>query len=77
MIMLEAHCRSGHYLAGVVRAGDDDEDQSGYRVLVFRRGSAVYEEREESIGDAVQTAKAYLRWQAVQDLVLSEKRLKL
>jgi len=50
-----------------------DAGQLGYQVLVFRQGSEVYEEKEESLADAVRTAKAFLRWRAVQDLVLADK----
>jgi hypothetical protein len=74
MIMLEARCRSGLYLAAVMPMGGD-AGQLGYQVLVFRRGSEVYEEKEESLADAVRTAKAFLRWRAVQDLVLADKCL--
>jgi hypothetical protein len=72
MIMLESRCRSGHYLAAVMPMGGD-AGQLGYQVLVFRQGSEVYEEKEESLADAVRTAKAFLRWRAVQDLVLADK----
>jgi hypothetical protein len=74
MIMLEARCRSGHYLAAVMPVGGD-AGRLGYQVLVFRQGSEVYEEKEESLADAVRTAKAFLRWRAVQDLVLADKCL--
>jgi len=37
-------------------------------VLVFRQGNEVYEETEQSLEQAIQTAKAYLDWRVQQDL---------
>lgn len=66
MITLEARCRSGHYLAAVVPI-TDPANQTGYQVLVFRQGNEVYDETEQSLEQAIETAKAYLDWQAEQD----------
>jgi hypothetical protein len=67
MVTLEARCRSGHYLAAVVPI-QDHGNGSGYQVLVFRQGIEVYEETEQSLEQAMQTAQAYLDWRAQQDL---------
>jgi hypothetical protein len=64
---LEARCRSGHYLAAVVPITDEG-NRTGYQVLVFRQGNEVYEETEQSLEQAIQTAKAYLDWRVQQDL---------
>lgn len=66
MVTLEARCRSGHYLAAVVPISDK-ENETGYQVLVFRQGNEVYEETEQSLEQAIGTAKAYLDWRAQQD----------
>jgi hypothetical protein len=66
VITLEARCRSGHYLAAVVPI-QDLGNRSGYQVLVFRQGNEVYEETEQSLEEAIETAKAYLDWRAQQD----------
>jgi hypothetical protein len=66
MVTLEARCRSGHYLAAVVPISDK-ENQTGYQVLVFRHGKEVYEETEQSLEQAIETAKAYLDWRTEQD----------
>jgi hypothetical protein len=67
MITLEARCRSGYYLAAVVPIADQ-QNHSGYQVLVFRLENEVYEETEQSLEQAMQTAQAYLDWRAQQDL---------
>jgi uncharacterized protein YcgI (DUF1989 family) len=67
MITLETRCRSGHYLAAVVPI-QDPGNRLGYQVLVFRQGTEVYEETEQNLEQAIQTAKAYLDWRAQQDL---------
>jgi len=36
-------------------------------VLVFRQGTEVYEETEQNLEQAIQTAKAYLDWRAQHD----------
>jgi hypothetical protein len=66
MVTIEARCRSGHYLAAVVPIRDT-ENRTGYQVLVFRHGNEVYEETEQSLERAIETAKAYLDWRAEQD----------
>lgn len=66
MITFEARCRSGHYLAAVVPISDQGT-RTGYQVLVFRQGNEVYDEREQSLEEAIETAKAYLDWRAEQD----------
>jgi len=66
MITLEARCRSGNYLAAVVPI-QDVGTRSGYQVLVFRQGTEVYEETEQNLEQAIQTAKAYLDWRAQHD----------
>ena len=66
MITLETHCRSGHYLAAVVPTTGRD-NQTGYQVLVFRQGDEEYEETEQNLEQAIETAKAYLDWRAEQD----------
>jgi hypothetical protein len=45
----------------------DQGDGTGYQVLVFRQGTEVYEETEQSLEEAIQTAQAYLDWRAQQD----------
>jgi hypothetical protein len=67
MITLEARCSSGRYLAAIVPISDL-ENEARYQVLVFRYGNEVYEETEQSLEQAIQTAKAYLDWQSEQDL---------
>lgn len=66
MITLEARCSSGHYLAAIVPISDL-ENETHYQVLVFRHGNEVYEETEQSLEQAIQTAKAYLDWRSEQD----------
>jgi hypothetical protein len=67
MITLEARCKSGHYLAAVVSTtGLGNRTQ--YQVLVFLQGNEVYEETEQSLEQAMQTAQAYLDWRSQQDL---------
>jgi hypothetical protein len=66
MITLEARCSSGHYLAAIVPISEL-ENETRYRVLVFRHGNEVYEETEQSLEQAIQTAKAYLDWRSEQD----------
>jgi hypothetical protein len=66
MITLETRCKSGHYLAAVVTIQDPGK-QSGYQMLVFRQGTEVYEETEQNLEQAIQTAKAYLDWRPEQD----------
>lgn len=66
MVTLKARCRSGHYLAAVVPISDT-ENRMGYQVLVFRHGNEVYEKTEQSLEQAIETAKAYLNWRAEQD----------
>jgi hypothetical protein len=63
---LEARSGSGRYLAAVVPI-TDHEDGTGYQVLVFRQETEVYEETEQSLEQAIQTAQAYLDWRAQQD----------
>jgi len=67
MVTLEARCRSGHYLAAVVPISDS-ANRTGYHVLVFRHGTEVYEETEQNLEEAIQTAQAYLDWRTQQDL---------
>lgn len=45
----------------------DPANQTGYQVLLFRQGNEVYDETEQSLEQAIETAKAYLDWQAEQD----------
>jgi hypothetical protein len=66
MITFEARCRSGHYLAAVVPISDQGR-RRGYQVLVFRQGNEVYEETEQSLEQAIRTARAYLDWRSEQD----------
>ena len=66
MITFETRCRSGHYFAAVVPI-TDQENRTGYQLLVFRQGNEVYTETEENVDQAVRTAKAYLDWQSDQD----------
>ena len=66
MITLEAHYRSGHYSAAVVPVNGQGNG-TGYQVLVFRQGNEVYEETEQSLDEAIETAWAYLDWRADQD----------
>jgi hypothetical protein len=65
MITFEARCRSGHYLAAVVPI--DQERRTDYQVLVFRQGNEVYEETEQTLEQAIRTARAYLDWRSEQD----------
>ncbi len=67
MVTFETHCRSGHYLAAVMPI-QDPGNRSGYQVLVFRQGTEVYEETEQNLEQAIQTARAYLDWREQQDL---------
>lgn len=46
----------------------DQGNHMEYQVLVFRQGNEVYEEKEQSLEQAIETATAYLDWQAQQDL---------
>ena len=39
----------------------------GYQVLVFQQGNEVYEETEQSLEQAIRTARAYLDWRSDQD----------
>jgi len=41
--------------------------RTGYQVLVFQQGNEVYDETEQSLEEAIETAKAYLDWRAEQD----------
>jgi hypothetical protein len=66
MITFEAHCRSGHYLATVLPVSDEGT-RTGYQVLVFRQGNEVYDETQQSLEQAIETAKAYLDWRTEQD----------
>jgi hypothetical protein len=66
MVTLEARCRSGHYLAAIVPITDWGSRKQ-YQVLVFRHGNEVYDEIEENLEQAIQTARAYLDWRAEQD----------
>lgn len=66
MVTFETRCKSGHYLAAVVPI-QVPENRSEYEVLVFRQGTEVYQETEQNLEQAIQTAKAYLDWQAEQD----------
>jgi uncharacterized protein YcgI (DUF1989 family) len=72
MIMLEARCRSGRFLAAVVPITGQGT-RTGYQVLVFRQGDEEYEEQEQSLEQAIETAKAYLDWRADHDLSSSTK----
>jgi hypothetical protein len=67
MITLEARCRSGHYLVAVVPT-TESETGTRFQVLVFLRGSEVYQETEQTLDQAIQTAQAYLNWRSGQDL---------
>jgi len=66
MITFEARCTSGHYLAAIVPISELG-NQTLYQVLVFQHGNKVYEETEQSLEQAIQTAKAYLDWRSEQD----------
>lgn len=66
MVTLETRCRSGHYLAAVVPVTDQG-NRTRYQVLVFQQGNEVYEETEQSLEQAIETAQAYLDWRAQQD----------
>jgi uncharacterized protein YcgI (DUF1989 family) len=66
MITFEARCRSGNYLAAVVPISGQGT-RTGYQVLVFQQGNEVYDETEQSLEEAIETAKAYLDWRAEQD----------
>ena len=66
MITFETRCRSGHYLAAVLPISDK-ETRTEYQVLVFWQGNEVYDETEQSLEQAIETAKAYLDWRAEQD----------
>lgn len=66
MVTFETRCRSGHYLAAIVPI-QAPENRTGYQVLVFRQGIEVYEETEQDLEQAIQTAKAFLDWRAEQD----------
>jgi hypothetical protein len=66
MVTFEAHCRSGHFLAAVVPKADV-KNRMGYQVLVFQQGNEVYQENEDTLDEAIQTAKAYLDWRTEQD----------
>jgi len=67
MITLEAHCRSGHYVASVVPMMDK-RLRTEYHIVVFVHGHEVYQGTERSLEEAIHTAKAYLDWQTDQDL---------
>jgi len=66
MITFEARCRSGHYLAAVAPISGQGT-RTGYQGLVFRQGNKVCDETEQSLEEAIDTAKAYLDWRAEQD----------
>jgi len=66
MLTFEARCTSGHYLAAIVPISELG-NQTRYQVLVFQHGNEVYEETEQSLEQAIQTAKAYLDWRSEQD----------
>lgn len=36
-------------------------------MLVFRQGNEVYDETEQNLEEAIETAKAYLDWRAEPD----------
>jgi hypothetical protein len=65
MFTLEAHSKSGHYIAAVIPIR---YDQMEYQVLVFRQGSEVFGETKGSLEEAIQTARAYLLKQAKYEL---------
>ncbi len=65
MVTFEARCSSGHYLAAIVPITECGS-KTCYQVLVFRHGNEVYEETEQSLEEAIETAKAYLDWRAGQ-----------
>ena len=67
MITLEARCSSGHYLAAIVPT-TESENGTRFQVLVFLQGSEVYQETEQNLEQAIQTAQAYLNWRSGQDL---------
>jgi hypothetical protein len=67
MFTLEAHCRSGHYLATIVPTVEGIE-QTQYHVFVFQQGKEVYQGCERTVEQAVAIAQAYLDWQQQQDL---------
>lgn len=67
MFTLEAHCRSGNYLAAVVPMMNKHLCTE-YHVLVFHYGQEIYDETERSLEAAMETAKAYLDWRAEQDM---------
>ena len=66
MTTFEARCTSGRYLAAIVPISELG-NQTRYQVLVFQHGNEVYEETEQSLERAIQTAKAYLVWRSEQD----------
>ena len=65
MVTFEARCSSGHYLAAIVPITEFGS-KTRYQVLVFRHGNEVYQETEQSLEEAIETAKAYLDWRAGQ-----------
>jgi len=67
MITLEARCSPGRYLAAIVPT-TESENGTRFRVLVFLQGSEVYQETEQTLEQAIQTAQAYLNWRSGQDL---------
>lgn len=67
MITLEARSSSGHYFAAVVPT-TESENRTRYQVLVFLQGNEVYQETEQTLEQAIQTAQAYLDWRSGQDL---------
>lgn len=66
MVTFEAHCRSGHFLAAVVPEADV-KHPTEYKVLVFQQGNEIYEQNEETLEEAIRTAKAYLTWRTEKD----------
>jgi hypothetical protein len=70
MVIFEAHCRSGHFLAAVVPKADV-KNRMEYQILVFQQGNEVYEENEETLEGAIRTAKAYLDWRRGKTMTVS------
>ena len=67
MITLEARSSSGHYFAAVVQQ-QNRRTRTRYQAPVLLQGNEVYQETEQTLEQAIQTAQAYLDWRSGQDL---------
>ncbi|HWO28427.1 MAG TPA: hypothetical protein VNO32_06475 [Candidatus Acidoferrum sp.] len=67
MFTLQARCSSGHYLAAILPITELGSE-TRYQVLVFQQGNEVYEEKEQSLEQAIEVAQAYLDWRRQHDL---------